>query len=262
VLPFFLLCLDLSSKARGVIIRCAITAVVLIAFLTWNYKLLPRRVYFPLLSFPLSAVLLFSTAPAAQGDKKARYGLRAWRATSPWTRAVSLFLVVGVVASVFHQCRRSMHVHQERRLFESFLADLQPAGHELYVCWESAMPFELVSPFDNLHSWSGIPLLNLVWTQRTPWQEQIKQRFDISNLAQAMCERDDIVLVATPTHRSLFTIFAKEHFHADVQFFESKIFSDKFTAGHFQRRALPREAANSRTDPLQQAKVQSSITAG
>jgi hypothetical protein len=261
VLPFFFICLDRSSQARGVIIGCAITAVLLVAFLTWNYKLLPRRVYLPLLSFPLSAALLFSAAPAAQGGRKARYGLRAWRATSPWTRAVSLFLVVGVVAGVYHQCRRTMRVHQERRLLESFLADLQPAGHELYICWESAMPFELVSPFDNLHSWSNIPLLNLVWTQRTPWQEQIKQRFNISNLAEAICERDNIVLVATPTHRLLFTIFANEHFHADVQFVESKVAGDKFTAGHFQRRALPRETASSRTDPLQQVKIQSSVTA-
>ena len=133
-------------------------------------------------------------------------------------------------------------------MLESFLADLQPATRELYVCWESAMPFELLSPLDNLHSWSGIPLLNLVWTQRTPWQEQTKQKFGIRNLAQAMCERDNIVLVATPTHRLLFTIFAKEHFHADEEFVESKIAGDKLTAGYFKRRALPHQTASTRSD--------------
>ena len=112
------------------------------------------------------------------------------------------------------------------------------------------MPFEMISPFDSLASWSHISLLNLVWTQRTPWQEEIKQRFGISNLAQSMYERDDIILVAAQTDRALFTTFAEEHFGTEVEFVPSSSAGEKLLAGRFQRRAPHAETARNRTDEI------------
>lgn len=253
VLPFFLAGVDRGRPARWAVIGSAIMAVVLVALLTWNVKLIPARVYFPLLSFPLSVALLFpassqiaSSLPAEKKNQGTSRSFPAWKAGSArptWTRPVIVLLVVGVVMGLHHQCRRSVRVHRERRALQTFLADLRPSGRELYVCWEAAMPFELLSPLDNLSSWSRIPLLNLVWTQRTPWQEEIKRRFGISNLAQAMCDRDDVVLVATPLHRSLFATFVKEHFRSDVEFVPSASAGEKLVAGRFQRRALPGQTA-------------------
>jgi hypothetical protein len=136
-------------------------------------------------------------------------------------------------------------------VLQAFLADLRDSGHDLYVCWESAMPFELVSPLDNFQSWSQMPLVNLAWTQRTPWQEDVKRRFGISSLAQAMCDRQDIVLVATPEHRSLFTTFAREHVNADIEFVSATTAGEKLVAGRFQRRATLPENASERTGAVQ-----------
>ncbi len=258
VLPFFLAGIDRGRNARWTVIGCAVIAVALVAFLTWNCKLLPARVYFPILSFPLAAALLFPPSFAGAGslrvetkDGGGSNGLSTSGARPPVARAVVVLLVVGIVMGVYHQCRRSVHVYRDRRALDAFLADLRPGDRKLYVSWEATFPFELLSPLDNLTSWSRIPLLSLAWMQRTPWHEQIKRRFGISNLAQAMCERDDIVLIATPTHRSLFVAFAKEHFQADVEFVPLTSVGEKIVAGRFQRRARHGETADKHSDALQ-----------
>jgi hypothetical protein len=152
---------------------------------------------------------------------------------------------------VYRQGRRSVLVHNKRRGLQSYLADMRRENDKLYVSWEATLPFELVSPLDNLTSWSRIHLLSLAWMQRTPWQEEIKRQFGISNLAQAMCEGDDIVLVATPTHRSLFVTFAKEQFQADVEFVPLATVGEKIEAGRFERRARHGQTADEQTDELQ-----------
>jgi hypothetical protein len=101
------------------------------------------------------------------------------------------------------------------------------------------MPFELVSPLDSLRAWSPLSLVSLTWTQRTPWHEEMNRRFGVSCLARALCEREDVVLIATPRHRSLFATFAKQHFSEDIEFVESNRVGQKFVAGHFQRRLNP-----------------------
>jgi hypothetical protein len=116
----------------------------------------------------------------------------------------------------------------------------------LYVCWEAALPFELVSPLDSLASWSELSVLNLTWTQRTPWQDDLKRRRGITCLARAMFERDDVVLVATPTHRALFETFAREHFGAEVEFVQPRPFGTTFVAGRFRRSTRAGETARRR----------------
>jgi hypothetical protein len=249
VLPFFLASVDRSRSTTRVLLSCAIVAVASVVFLVFNNKLPPMRTYFPLLSFPLSVALLFAGNASwlfEQLQTKsvgAARSLLAWNVRSPWSRAVFVMLVVGIVMGTYRQARRSMRVHRERAELQKFLAEAPSKGRALYVCWEAAMPFELVSPLDSLRAWSPLSLVNLTWTQRTPWQEEIKRRFGISCLARAMWERDDIVLVATARHRSLFVTFAKQHFSQDIDFVHLDSAGNKFVVGRFQRRPPLAETA-------------------
>ena len=95
-----------------------------------------------------------------------------------------------------------------------------------------------------------IPLLSLAWTQRTPWHEAIKHQFGISDVARALCVRNDIVLIATPFHRSMFTRFAKEHFDADITFVASRQISDTIVAGSFHRKVAHDNTANRQIDAV------------
>jgi hypothetical protein len=248
VLPFFLARMDGDRHARRALLGCATLGLALIVLVSVNNKVPPMRIYFPLLSFPLAATLLFHAPHAAVSRRKAaQAGLRRTLGDrlpqSPWTRVVVALLVVGTAMGVYRQGRRSMRVQRERMALHAFLDEARSNRQNLYVCWEAALPFERLSPFDSLASWSGLSVLNLTWTQRTPWQENVKRRFEISCLARAMSERDDIVLVATETHRSLFVTFAKEHFQTDLEYLNSRSFGKSFSAGRFRQRARPQETA-------------------
>jgi hypothetical protein len=198
-----------------------------------------------LLSFPLAAALLFPSKVRQAGSSgeqeqsralgSVRQLLDAWRQPS-WSRAVVILLVVGLAMSSYRQCRRSMRVHRDRQALQSFFTELRPSPRDLHVCWGPAMPFELTSPLDGEPWWSRLQMLSLTWMQRTPWHEETKRRFGISSMAQAMYERDDIILVANRIDLALYAGFVKEHFQADVAFIQSRNFGERFAAGRFRQR--------------------------
>ena len=228
-LPFFLV-RRRDPLVRWMVVSCAVLGLGLVMTIGLNNKVPPMRTYFPLLSFPLAVLLMLpsgrrnssNATHAAQVAVPGRpWPLNHWLAQPHKVRVAIALLLVGVCMDIYRQGRRSVRVHRERQALEAFVAEARSDSDKLYVCWEAALPFELLSPLDSLNGWNGISLVNLTWTQRTPWQDAIKRRFGIDDLARAICQRDDIVLVATPLHRDLFERFAREHYQAELQFVES-----------------------------------------
>ncbi|MEX0978469.1 MAG: hypothetical protein WDZ48_06440 [Pirellulales bacterium] len=259
VLPFFLVSVDPEKPARRAVLSCALLAVALIVFLVFNNKLPPMRIYFPLVSFPLLAAIMLPPGRAAQRLERAGEADVAggspracsrWQPPRPRVRLVVILLVVGIVMGVYHQCRRSVKVRRDRQTLAAFLANGSGGNRVLHVCWEAALPFELVSPLDNLHAWSRIPLVSLTWTQQTPWHEEIKRRFGITSLVRAICERDDILVVSLPTHREVLAEYVKEHFQADVEFVELFRGNKRFVAGRFELRARPGETVRKQDESV------------
>jgi hypothetical protein len=153
-------------------------------------------------------------------------------------------MAVALVMGVYSQVRRSKHVIKDRALLAEFLDSIAADNRTLYVSWEAALPYELVSPLDNLSAWPQASFLSLAWTQQTAWHEAVKRRFAISDLAQALCSRDDLQLIARPAHRELFVRFAKEHFSADVEFVPQRELGRKFSVGQFRIRTSPIQMAS------------------
>jgi hypothetical protein len=184
-LPFFFMGRR-DRQVRGMVVVCAVLALGLVMVIGLNNKVPPMRTYFPLLSFPL-AVLLLCPSGARDGNDSSRASragvpgrhwlLNQWLAQPHKVRVAIALLLVGACMGIYRQCRRSVRVHRERQALEAFAADARAQPHKLYVCWEAALPFELLSPLDSLSGWSGISLVNLTWTQRTVWQDAIKRRF-------------------------------------------------------------------------------------
>jgi hypothetical protein len=141
------------------------------------------------------------------------------------------------------QTSRSAKNESGRAAIERFLTEAYTQPQKLYVCWEAAFPFEFISPLDSLAALSNVTTYNLAWMQRTPWLHEIKARFRIADMAAALYERDDIVLIATDEHKSRFKTFAKEHYNADVDFVPGHRAGKKFVAGRFQLRTASAETA-------------------
>ena len=137
LLPFVLYVVH-GTHAKWAILSSAAMAVALVAFVAWSKKTPPQRVYFPLLSFPLSVSLLAPAwrpkAAAGDGQDPTDCGIVPWltrppRQIRPWlARGMVVLLIVGVGMGVHRQCRRSVQVQQVRRELQLFLAELQPTG--------------------------------------------------------------------------------------------------------------------------------------
>ena len=246
VLPFVMLIVQGGSTATRTVSWTLLAAVAVIALITWAKKSPPTRVYFPVMSFPLAVSLLAlgwrrdaATRASSQRAWKLFSSLwlyRNWRQHSMLQRLALCMMAVALVMGVYSQIRRSKHVHRDRELLAEFLDEVQPSDRTLYVTWEAALPYEVVSPLDNLNRWPSGSFLSLAWTQKTVWHESVKKRFAISDLAHDVYRRDDIRLIARPTHRELFAKFVREHFDDEVEFVPQLKAGTKFTVGQFRLR--------------------------
>ncbi|HVT30425.1 MAG TPA: hypothetical protein VHE81_20610 [Lacipirellulaceae bacterium] len=263
-LPLVLLVVPGGRSSQTVILVAAITAIPLIAAVIWFKKVPPERVYLPLMSAPLFAALLsFAWRDEPNSRRHANRAwskhIRSWWIWSAWRRIptrreiAGTLLVIALFMGVYRQCRQAVRVQYRRVAMQRFLNEVRSHSRGLIVMWEAALPLDLVSPLDSLDWWSNNPMLSLAWPQRTPWQEDIKRRFGIENVARSLCEGNDTILIATDEHRSLLKRFAIEHFGMDIQFVTIRKSADQLVAGRFQCAEPPvstaTKAAEVRSDP-------------
>jgi hypothetical protein len=256
-LPFVVVGLGPGRREKWAIFGSLAVAVALILFVAWSKKSPPARVYFPLLSFPLSVALLLPrrrTAADAHGARPtaiesslaAKQPVARRRALA--SQIVTVMLIVGCAMGMHRQFRRSMIVERERRELREFLAQIPDQETRLYVCW--AMPFELLPPWAFSDPLREMPLAPLAWMQGTPWFEEIKRRHDISHIVKAVSERPDIQLIATPEERALFARFAQEHFGVELEFVPGDKVGQKVVAGYFRPAAPSSERPVTASRPL------------
>ena len=112
------------------------------------------------------------------------------------------------------------------------------------------LPYELVSPLDNLSSWSRTPCSPCLGHNALLGTRQSSNNLaSPTSLVLSACG-DDIVLVATPLHRSFFATFAKEHFDADITFAASRQISDTFVVGSFHQQVTHGKTGNRQIDAV------------
>lgn len=247
ILPFVLATVCGGPDARRAVVGSLLAAFALVVLITYTKKTPPERVLFPLMSFPL-AVTLLSFAWRKEKQEQQGYSFEGLLATgwswSAWwrrpfrSRVLITLMCVAMVMGVYRQCRRSVLDHRGQVALREYSQQIDSTGETVYVAWEAALPFELLSPLDNLDAWSDVSLISLTWNQGTPWHEATKSRHGISNLARAISQRSDVVLIARPQHKDLFATFAEEHFGADVAFEQEWEEIHRFVAGRY----LPRHA--------------------
>jgi len=143
-----------------------------------------------------------------------------------WRRRVSyqpavihVLALVGVLYGMGHCYRsndRMQHVRQD--FFHTLEKYLNWQDDQLYVIWPSGFHYELISPFDNLSSFSNFHHLVIGWPQRTPIYEAMKRRFNVQDLTRALYERPDVFAVGYAGCYRSCKKFIREHYGVDVDF--------------------------------------------
>jgi hypothetical protein len=104
------------------------------------------------------------------------------------------------------------------------LASLQPRDDQLYVVCVPDFPYEAISPFDNLASFSQLHQLVLGWPQRTPIFRAMKQKFGIADISRALYERPDVFFVGDFRWcHAIYKKYIREHHGVDVCFVVSYV---------------------------------------
>jgi len=233
VFPLFVFCSVSSRAHRFAIISCLAAAAVLLVSMAALHKLPPNRVYFSVLTFPLLLLLLMVrenvNLPALRWP--AKVPTRASLATS----ALILLAVWGLGLGLARQYRGSHKMQLARSELHQLFAKLEPRDDRLYVVWAPGFPYQAISPFDNLRSFSNRHQLVLGWPQRTPVSEAMLRKFHIADLPVALYTRPDVVMVGLRNIHPFYSKYVEEHHGVNVRFVADHAGAREYhLAGHFE----------------------------
>ena len=159
--------------------------------------------------------------------------------------SLAVITVLGFAYGASRQYRRSYFMQNARHDLLQSIAAVQPRDNELYVMWAPGFPYQAISPFDNLMSFSNLHQLVVGWPQHTPIYQAMKQRFAIDDVSRALFQRSDVIFVGETRCHALYQRYIQEHYGIDVRFvvrYAGGHLYDVF--GHFE----PRRYSISRDD--------------
>jgi hypothetical protein len=169
---------------------------------------LPIHVFWPMLGFLQLAMLMAAVTP--------RPGCEPGRRRR-WLEMTALLAFVVFFASEFRRARQESTAFRETNAkFRGALAELASRPNRLYVPWGALLHYELIHPDDNLEDLRHLKLLPIGAGLRTPTTNQRMAEFKISDLYLAICERDDVWLVATRDWVDVYRVYMREHYGIDV----------------------------------------------
>lgn len=232
LLPLFVYGMAPSRRNATVFMASAAGAAFLLGGIAAFNKLPPNRVYFPALTFPLALALLLARDQIILPRRRwAALTLRCLVRPGCWHRpaARSLFrpilvrtlvilAIIGFVSGTSQHYRRSHRMRIARHDLLQSLAALKSRDDQLYVVLAPGFPYEAISPFDNLNSFSNLHQLVMGWPQRTPIFAAIKQKFGISDVSRALHERPDVFFIGYPKFHAVLQKYVEEHQHVRVRF--------------------------------------------
>jgi hypothetical protein len=259
-LPNVLILVDPRGQGRFAVLVSLAMALFLILAITLYCKVPPTRVYLPIMSFPLAVAVLYAgpglsrarTQPPGRDEREqppaAAQLAPGWRwIPLPATRGGAVILALLLVAmamSTYKQVRRSVQARQRHQEVLTWLEYARPNRDKLHVIWGDPLPLESTSPLDSLDAWAEVRFLSLAWMNWTPFNEQIKRDHGFTRLGEALCHRDDIILVALPRHIQLYQKFMAEHFGVETEFVASQPEPPRRQSGWFK----PRDSITSRPE--------------
>jgi hypothetical protein len=163
----------------------------------------PFHVLYPILAFPPAAALLRVSA----------HGRR---------RGVAIVLLALLAApAAFVAARRaeaeSADARARNRELRASLAALGTRSDRLVVAWAAAIPFESILPLEDAGYLEGLRLYSLGWPERSPVADRMLRAFAVDDLARALFDRKDVVLVTPSERLPLLETYARERMGRSVR---------------------------------------------
>ncbi len=221
LLPCFMWFACRRGEGWSLILIYLASALLVLLSIHLAIKEPPNRVYYPLLTFSLPLTLFCGRCGGWSRDASAQAAVSwNWRERLELPRSFSssisaipyALILVAMCATLVHLChlyQRGLAFAKSNHALRNEIAELQPDDSQLYVAWN--LPLEHVSPLDSPAMFEHFHMLLMGWPQHSPIGQAIEQRFQIDDLARALCDRSDVYLISNPKLNQLFAIYAREH---------------------------------------------------
>ena len=225
----------------------ATATIVGMLFCLMLLKMPPARVYYPMFTFQLLIAVMAIRGGAASGDATSRPWLwlhvrlgrprtdnslaavLGWGISVPlFTAAALICAVIGTILCDYRVYRYSRGALKTNQAVKAAFAEVAPRDDELVVCWGSCFPFEAILPLDSPHVLGNSRMLILGWTQQSPVNRAMKERFQITDLGQALYANPKIYLVSSDYLNAYYSTFAREHHRVELDW-ENRFDSRQFT---------------------------------
>ena len=223
-LPFAALLLRRNFRGQLAVASAAAMVALLLVAIALLMKPPPARTYVPALAFPLALAMVLprnERRPAKAERELSISDWFAWGAPQPGLRfALVATLLMATAAVGMHGVRltrKGRKTAAAREDLARYTQQLGPQDDLLFVTWASSYPFELISPLDNLRSFEHFHIFSLSWPQTAPWQQELKRRFQVTDILRAFYERSDVRMIATKDLWPLYAKYVEEHHGRLVQ---------------------------------------------
>lgn len=201
------------------------------------------RMFYPLFAFQILISLVFIRWGQPSGKalfSELPFGFWFWwqQSSSRWRigfdsaiRPVFLATWIAIIAMLgagwsvgkaVHLSRKTVAAH---KLLFADLERIKPQDDELYVCWGGCFPYESVLPLQAPAKMKNVHLLCLGWTQKSPVNKAVKDRFQIEDLTLSLRDKPNVYLISTSVLNHLYSIYVQEHY--DIEFAWKPCFSSK-----------------------------------
>lgn len=236
-------------------------SVVLLLGLTINSKILPPRVYLPIMAWPV-AVAAWACLNAKPNSEQSRQ-LQTSGAFAKETIAESTFdskrarrlafcsLVLVIVGTFFigdRMNRFSMRRAREIREFKQQIADFKPRSDRLYVMWATVIPIENIDPLGDMSWLNDFHAAMFGWTQNTPIMERMKQHYGVKNILRDWQQHPELVFLGNDRCFELFKEYSREHLHAELQLVSDERHNIYESSATYFRPAITQQAEQNQND--------------
>jgi len=177
------------------------------------YLRCPQRLYLPCLTFVAALVIYEARSPRGHGG-----AVSSFRTGHGALWGVWLALCVGA-SILFGLNLRANHAQRVREAtYRACVAELSPRKDQLYVVWDSSIPYEGVRAFDDFEIYRDFNIYPLAVFQRAPQCLAMLESFGIrENLFREMVGRKDILLICWPHEGYFYGTYMMEKFGMKIR---------------------------------------------
>lgn len=192
--------------------------ITMILYLIYYIKTPPERVYFSMMSFiALLPLVVMNVKQEASKFPKLQIAVKIIGLV-----LLGYCLVLAVENVEEHKKTATIYKKNNRWLHKQ-IKNLQPNDDQLFVVWAQSMPWQFITPFDNVRFLKKFNTFGLGTGQHSPANKKMLDKYKIDNLYTAFLEKENVYMLLSKRLlnklATKYKTYMLEHYQRDIEFY-------------------------------------------